>query len=947
MYNSSTQSSPPPRDAGKYVRIGIVALIAIVIFVLTSNQAVVMYMNSQEFGTLFTKPLYFSLLSAVVLASIALIRVNIKNRSSISWYGLNLALTFFKQGGNYSVAQNIPNFKEYKLSIPNFIIWQITKVVLFGAFFTNLMFGFTLAYLMDGHHDLGIKSVLNIFSLPFVTPPTDPSYALTHVVPMIPALTILVPPILGVIGIRLVLYVGLQNIVGLVTKYIQDAAKSKPKFLDYIATIEAMIGIGVIWAGINMFFTDQIDYNTKYAIGGTLVAGFTLIGFYFIDKFKSKVIILPSKRDVYIRVLALVIIALVAGSIMMVNNSIADAKKIEYLGPYKAEQIGVNRYLGQLDQITVIPQETKLSSVSANDIPSYVSQNSELLDKIRVWDWDAAFAKLKPEIGLIPYVDFENNDILRFNDTLYWTASMKPILPSSVTVENTWYNQHLVYTHVDNGFLTLDANNGTIVDSNDFFKQRMMYYGEGGLFSDTWAAYPQDRTTSAELNNASYSGSGGITVYPPISQIFEPNFFLSYPTEPIHIIRYRDVHDRMQLLYPYFQYDLFGKQLDILPVTDGKNTYWLVPLIVGLDTQNVPWSVSNPYLRLVGYALVDVYNGKITLIKTGDDFFTNMFTSQYGDQFIDMPQWLSKQLRYPEALFNWKIDMFNIYHVTDTSTFIQAKDFYEVPDGLGTYYVEEKPPGFDKPTYVGLLSLELQGSQGRNLAGYMIVQNDIPNLGKMQFYQVPLDSKTKLLGPSAVREALSRDSDFAQLQTLLRTPRIGDNILYRIGNQDVYFIPVYTAGSGGVVTQLGTIAAVGAAFDGEYYVGLGSTPQQAFAAYLAKSAGIAPSNVTIALQLDESTRISTIKSILEDQKISVLTPQTIQFPLTFEEGSVSFTQQSDLDNTKGLISTFVKNFVHPESNRVLFWQENGTVNLGAIVVEDNVPELHYISIGVR
>jgi uncharacterized membrane protein (UPF0182 family) len=632
---------------------------------------------------------------------------------------------------------------------------------------------------------------------------------------------------------------------------------------------------------------------------------------------------------------------------MMVNNSIADARKIEFLGPYKAEQIGVNRYLGQLDQITIVPQETKLSSVSANDIPDYVSQNSDLLDKIRVWDWDAAFAKLKPEIGLIPYVDFENNDILRFNDTLYWTASMKPILPSSVSVENEWYNQHLVYTHVDNGFLTLNAHDGTIVDSNAFFKQRMIYYGEGGLFSETWAAYPQNRETSAELNNASYHGSGGIDVKPPISQIFEPNFFLSYPTEPIHIIRYRDVHDRMQLLYPYFQYDLFGKQLDILPVSDGQKTYWLVPLIIGFDTKNVPWSVSNPYLRLVGYALVDIYDGKVTLIKTGDDFFTNIFASQYGDQFIPMPSWLSKQLRYPEALFNWKVDMFNIYHVTDTSTFIQAKDFYEVPDGLGTYYVEEKPPGFDKTTYVGLLSLELRGSQGRNLAGYMIVQNDVPNLGKMQFYQVPLDSKTKLLGPSAVREALARDSDFAQLQTLLRTPRVGDNILYRIGDQDVYFIPVYTAGSGGVVTQLGTIAAVGAAFDGEYYVGLGSTPQQAFATYLAKVTGIAPSNVTIALQLDETTRVSTIKSILDDQKISILTPQTIQFPLTFEEGKVSFTQQSDLDNTKGLISTFVKNFVHPPSNRVLLWQENGTVKLGAVSVEDSVPELHYITIGVR
>ena len=648
MYNSSTQSSPPPRDAGKYIRIGIVALIAIVIFVLTSNQAVVLYMNSQEFGTLFTKPLYFSLISAVVLASITLIRVNVKNRSSMSWYGLNVVLTFFKRGSNYSVTETIPSFKDYKLSVPNFIIWQITKVVLFGAFFTNLMFGFAVVYLLDGH-DLSINSIWKIFSLPFVTPPTDPSYAATHVVPMIPSLTILVPPILAVIGLRLVLYVGLHNIVGLVTRYLQDAAKGKPKFLDYISTIEAIIGIGIIWAGINMFFTDQIDYNTKYAIGGTLAAGFALIAFYFIDKFKSRVIILPSKRDIYIRVITLIIIALIAGSIMMVNNSIADARKIEFLGPYKAEQIGVNRYLGQLDQITIVPHEVKQTSVPVGDIPNYVAQNNDLLSKIRVWDWDAAFAKLKPEIGLIPYVDFENNDILRFNDTLYWTASMKPILPSSVTLENQWYNQHLVYTHVDNGFLTLNAQNGTIVDSSKFFNQRMIYYGEGGLFSDTWAAYPQNRQTSAELNNATYNGSGGIDVKPPISQLFEPNFFLSYPTEPIHIIRYRDVHDRMQLLYPYFQYDLFGKQLDILPVSDGQKTYWLVPLIVGFDTKNIPWSFSNPYLRLVGYALVDIYDGKVTLIKTGDDFFTDMFTSQYGDQFIPIPSWLDKQLRYPEA----------------------------------------------------------------------------------------------------------------------------------------------------------------------------------------------------------------------------------------------------------------------------------------------------------
>jgi len=411
-------------------------------------------------------------------------------------------------------------------------------------------------------------------------------------------------------------------------------------------------------------------------------------------------------------------------------------------------------------------------------------------------------------------------------------------------------------------------------------------------------------------------------------------------------MRYRDIHDRMETLYPYFQYNLFGQEVDALPVTDGQKTYWLLPLIVGFDTHSIPWTVSNPYLRLVGYALIDVYNGNISLIKTGNDFFTNMFVSQYKDKFIETPSWLEKQIRYPEELFNWKVEMYNIYHVTDTSTFIQAKEFYEVPQGLGTYYIQAKPPGFDSSTYVGLLSLELRGSQGRNLAGFMVVENDLKNLGKMQFYQVPLDSETKLLGPTAVREALDRDPDFAQLKTLLRNPRIGDNILYRIGEHDVYFIPVYTAGAGGVVTQLGTIAAVGAAFDGEYYVGMGNTPQQAFEAYLAKLSGVAPSTSEGYVELDRDSRINTLKSLFEEQNLKIVNPTSVQIPLSFEEGKISFFQESDLEDTKKLVSSFISDFVKPRSDRVIVWEKDNVINFGSIVIVENVPELHYISIEV-
>ena len=906
-----------------------------------------MLMNVEEFADLFTTPLYFSLISGLVLAAIALVRVNVVRRASIGWYVLQTFLGFMSRQGTNASAQTIPLFGEFKISGIQFVLWQITKVLLFGAFFANLMFGFSMVYLIDGN-DLGIDNIPTIFSLPFVTPPTDHSYATEKVVPMIPALLVLVPPLLGAIGTRLLLYIGLHHIISTITAFIHDSTEGKPKYLSYVSTLEAVIGIGVLWAGFNMFFGNTIDYNTKYAIGGTLVVGFALIAFSFLDRMRSRILTHMLKRDVYIRIITIVVIALIVGIAMSVNNSVADAKKIEYLGPYNAQQIGVNRYLGELDLVEEHIHDVTLNSISPNNISNYVDENMDVLDGIRVWDWQAAFAKLKPEIGLIPYVTFEDNDILRFDDKLYWTASMAPILPSSVSLENRWYNEHLVYTHVPEGFLTLEATDGSIVDSSELFPQRKIYYGEGGLLDTTWSGYPTNREgNTAELNNESYTGMGGLDIAPPISWIFEPNFMISYPGDSIHVMRYKDVNERMSTLYPYFLFNLFGKELDSLPVTDGKNTYWLVPLIIGYDTSNIPWSVGNPYLRLAGYGLVDTYDGDIQLIQHGDDFFTDMFMTQYQDKVIEMPEWLEKQIRYPQELFNWKTEMYNIYHVTDVDTFIQANEFYEIPRGLDTYYIEAKPPGFEEPEFVGLLSLELRGSQGRNLAGYMVVENDTPNLGRMQFYEVPIDSDTKLLGPTSVREALDRDPDFAQLKTLLRNPRIGDNILYRVGEHDTYFIPVYTAGAGGVVAQLGTIAAVGAAFTGEYYVGLGDTQESAFEAYLQKLSGIAPtSSVTsngVSMIMDKTAREDAIMSVFEEKEIQLITPTNIQIPLSFSIGDIAFYSKADLESTTELITKFID---EAGAKRILMWEVEDTINFGYLKVVDNVTELHYIAIEV-
>jgi hypothetical protein len=100
------------------------------------------------------------------------------------------------------------------------------------------------------------------------------------------------------------------------------------------------------------------------------------------------------------------------------------------------------------------------------------------------------------------------------------------------------------------------------------------------------------------------------------------------------------------------------------------------------------------------------------------------------------------------------------------------------------------------------------------------------------------------------------------------------------------------------------------------------------------------------MQLDVNSRIAAIKSVLVNENLKIINPTSIQLPLSFEEGKTSFIQQSDLNNTQELISTFVSDFVKPRSDRILFWQESNTIKLGTVVIVDNVPELHYISIVV-
>jgi uncharacterized membrane protein (UPF0182 family) len=938
----------PPEPQRMSMRVFWILFIIIVLFMvwLVGGQFIWFWLNVEEFGDIYIRPLYFEIIGGLILATVALLRIDIKNRRSITWWSIRLALRVFRSRGE---VLNIPSeyldFSYFRLTPVKFVLWQVTKVLIGMTIFSNIIFGMSVNAMLNGWES-NIMKLPSLFALPFSTPLLDMGYAQQNVIPLVPTLTLLLSPILTVIGIRLIVMIGFTHIVKAGTSaFLQSSEPGQPITVP-IATIEALVSIGLIWTGLNLFFPSYIDYNTKYVIGGVLSAGGLFAVFAYLDRARRRQRLPITGRAVMLRIVSILIIVLVAGSVVAVQNSIADARKVEWIGPYTTQEISVNRYLAQIDDIKDVRYNFSISPVPLERVKQYVSNNSDVLSKIRLWDWDAGFAKLKPEIGLIPYVDFEDSDIIRFNNTLYWSASMKPILPETVEGGNIWFSEHMYYTHVPNGFLLLDGDSGTIQDSSKFFKQREIYYGEGGLLSETWAAYPLGSGRSGEVGNTLYTGSGGVDIPPPLSWIFDSTFLVSFPDDSVHILRYRDVYDRMQTLFPYFIYSFGGKPVDMYPVTDGENTYWLMPLIVGLDGQNIPWSTENPMLRHVGYALIDIYNGDIHIFVLGDDFFSQLFRTVYSDYVTtELPDWLRDQARYPEELFEWRISMFNNYHVTDPATFIVAKEFFEVPQNLDTYYVIEKPPLFDQPEFLGVLSLQLRGSPGRNLAGYAVVQNNYPHLGDIVFYRVPLDSPTKLLGPTAIVEALQKDEAYAQRKTLLSSAggvREGDKILYRVGDQDVYFIPVYTAQAGGVITQLGLVAAVGATFTGETFIGLGATPEEAFSSYLVKLGGVEGSPIE---EIGVSQRRQQIEQIFTDKGLEVVEPSDINPDIVFLEGNITYVSVLQKEQARELVNSFADRWSDEASGgRILKWREDTIVNYGVLVNIGGIVEMHFVTV---
>jgi hypothetical protein len=78
-------SGTPGFKIWRIIRIAVFVIIGLIIFFVASSQSLNLFMNVIEFGNVFTKPLFYSMVSGLILCSVAVIRVDFRHRNSLTW----------------------------------------------------------------------------------------------------------------------------------------------------------------------------------------------------------------------------------------------------------------------------------------------------------------------------------------------------------------------------------------------------------------------------------------------------------------------------------------------------------------------------------------------------------------------------------------------------------------------------------------------------------------------------------------------------------------------------------------------------------------------------------------------------------------------------------------------------------------------------------------------
>jgi uncharacterized membrane protein (UPF0182 family) len=513
-------------------------------------------------------------------------------------------------------------------------------------------------------------------------------------------------------------------------------------------------------------YTDVNAELTAYTLL-TIISGACVL--LFLANLRYRNFLLPTAGVAILLVAAIVLSGAYPAAIQRFQVAPQELAREE---PYIARNLDLTRFGFDLeleDRIETIPFPAE------NELPEDDARaNADTLSSIRLWDPTVLSSVYGQLQGLRRYFEFADVDVDRYEidgEQQQVNVAVRELQVSNLPDES-WQNQHLVYTHgfglvstavtetLGNGqpeFLTRDIP-PTGVSALELDQPRV-YFGERSpLYSVVNTQQPELDFGSAsgaeEQQSFTYDGSGGVAVGNLLRRLAfavrytEPNLLLSnLLTDDSRILFNREIDSRVRSVAPFLQLDgdpypvaVDGRVqwvldaytiTDMLPYADrrdlGQLTTTTESQIVAVQEPNGQFvnreqvvqveglEGGGNYIRNSVKVVVDAYDGTVTLyVVDPDDPLIAAWRDIFPEIFRgpeDIPDELAAHFRYPEDLFRVQSDVFAQYHVPEAAAFYSREDAWEIPDDVAERENLEPAPEEGPPQRPYYLQMRLPGEE--------------------------------------------------------------------------------------------------------------------------------------------------------------------------------------------------------------------------------------------
>ena len=520
--------------------------------------------------------------------------------------------------------------------------------------------------------------------------------------------------------------------------------------------------------------------------------------------------------------------------------------------PYVESHINYTRLAYGLDSI-----EEKSFEASPNLTDDDISENSQTVDNIRLWD-PTVLAETYSQLQEIrAYYALDEVDVDRYKIN----GELTQVMVSARELDQTnlpavgWVNERLQYTH-GYGVVFSPANNVASQGQPDFYvkgvpatttvseleiEQPRIYFGESAESVEYVVVnslqeevdYPLS-TEGQSVAYTNYSGDGGVGIGSFFRRLGfalrygELNLLISNQlSDDSKLIMERNIVSRVKKAAPF----LYTDNDPYLALVEG-DLFWIIdmytvsdkyPYAQPADTRRINENSGLPinfnYLRNSVKAVVNAYDGTLNfyvvdetdpLISTYEDIFPNLFSpkSSMNTELLD-------HIRYPEDLFTIQSDMYRDYHMTDPRVFYADEDPWEIPSDSSTtprvatlrgefteigfkpmlpYYLLMSLPGENDLSY--LIFQPFNPENRPNMQSFLVADADPENYGQLIDFRLPKGEFVD--GPSQVATRINQDPDISQIFTLLDqqgSSVIKGNLFVVPINQSIlYYQPIYLQG---------------------------------------------------------------------------------------------------------------------------------------------------------